>query len=146
MRLLRSPDEDEGDDSDADSANPLWVPPSGTGRDGGEVQVELWTTETIAVRVSPRGERYAVLRLERFPAWRVLLNGVPCDSACVPREDGLLAVRVPMGQMSEIDARYCTMNDVWMGRALSFFALALLLGFAGWAKRREEREAADAQL
>ena len=143
VRLLHSPDADEGNDSNGGSANPQWMQtPSNTG-DAGRVQVRLWTTEAVAVRALPEGDSYAVLRLERFPAWQVLLNGAPCGSACVLREDGLLTVHLPPGRESEITARYRATGDVWAGRALS---TAALLGLLGWPKKRREGTPIHAQL
>ena len=164
VRLLRSPEANEGDDSapaagadaDNDAANPTWRPDA-QARVSGEVRVERWGPERFTVRLHPDAsptpnqdtnadanqpanpggtpEAFAVLRLERFHAWRVRLNGSACGAACMVREDGLVTVRVPAGRWSTIDARYRTTEDVWLGRAISC-AAALVLGWDFWRKRR----------
>ncbi len=127
VRLLAAPDADEGDDSgpsDA-AANPQWKAPA-HGIAGGQVEIIRWRPEAVAIRVYAPHADYAVLRLEQFPAWRVSLNGFPCGTACVAREDGLVTVHLPPGRWSEIDARYTTTEDVWAGRLTSCAALTLL--------------------
>ena len=76
---------------------------------------------------------YAVLRLAAYPAWAVRINGQPCGSRCVPREDGLLTIAVPRGRTT-IEAHYTTTPDVWTGRALS-----VLSGCALVAIRRRRK-------
>ena len=134
VRLLRSPDADEGDDSaGSDAANPAWKPEA-SGISGtfisGPVQVRQWSPEHLTVRLHPEADAYAVLRLERFPAWLVLLNSAPCGAACVARQDGLLTVHLPAHRWSTLDARYRTTGDVLFGRAISAVALLLLLALA----------------
>ncbi len=139
VRLLRSPDAEEGDDSAADAANPTWRqdPQAAV---SGTVRVEQWGPERFTVRLHPDADpdanAFAVLRLERFPAWRVLLNGAPCAAACVAREDGLLTVHVPAGRWTTIEARYRATGDVWLGRAVSLISLTalLLLLWLGWPR------------
>ncbi len=158
VRLLRSAEAEEGDDSGSgtDAANPVWKPEPGAAVRGA-VQVQRWGPERFAVRVRPDAEptidpdaklqagtgpsartgAFAVLRLERSPAWRVLVNGAACGSACVVREDGLVTVRVPAGRWSLLDVRYRTTEDVWVGRGVSALALLPL----GWLFRRARRRA-----
>ena len=158
VRLLRSADAEEGDDSGsgAAAANPVWKPEPGAAVRGA-VQVQRWGPERFAVRVRPdaeptidpdaklqagespsaRRDAFAVLRLERSPAWRVLVNGAACGSACVVREDGLVTVQVPAGRWSLLDVRYRTTEDVWVGRGVSVLAVLLL----GWLFRRARRGA-----
>ncbi len=129
IRLLHGPDADEGDDSL--TPNPSWKPPPEI---TGSVQVKAWNPEKLSIRIRPEVGVYAVLRLERFPGWQVLLDGKPCGAACVTREDGLLAVRVPPMRTSTIDVQYRATADVRWGRAVSGAALLLLL--ANSARRR----------
>ncbi len=139
VRLLAAPDADEGDDSGASATatNPPWLPQGpdlAAGRVLGSTEVRLWSSEALRVRAMPTRGAYAVLRLERFPAWTVLLNGAPCSDRCIPRDDGLVTVRLPPNRTSEIDARYRTTGDVELGRTLSLGAL--LLTAAGWRRRK----------
>ena len=158
VRLLHAADAEEGDDSGSgtDAANHAWKPEPGAAVPGA-VQVQQWGPERFAARVHPDVEpeidpdaklqakarlsagtdAFAVLRLERSPAWRVLVNGAPCAGACVVREDGLVTVRMPAGRWSVLDVRYRTTQDVWVGRGVSALALLPL----GWLFRRARRRA-----
>ncbi len=153
VRLLAAPDADEGDSGPGDTTKPPSLPQRGelvAGRIAGHIDVRLWSSEALRVRATPARDAYAVLRLERFPAWQVLLNGAPCGTACVPRDDGLVTVHLPPGRTSEIDARYRTTGDVELGRALSSAALLVIAVQAAaqgrWRTRRRSSSAAAAQL
>jgi len=150
VRLLHQPDGDEGDNIAA--VNPAWKPAPAasatreitgevTGKVDGQVDIEQWQPESLLVRVRPVVQAYAVLRLERFPAWRILLNGHPCRNACVAREDGLLTVQVPGGQLSTIEGRYAVTGDVWLGRGFSIFALVTLVIGGRLSKKLGRRQA-----
>lgn len=85
--------------------------------------------------VAPRNG-YAILRLVRYPAWRLIVNGkpvAPVDS----REDGLIAVPVPQGPVT-LSAIWTTTPDVIAGRGVSAIGLLLSIGL-GWLEyqRRE---------
>jgi hypothetical protein len=74
---------------------------------------------------------FLILRLRAYPAWRVTLNGQP--AASVPlREDGLIALPVAQGRF-EVEARWATTLDVWVGRGVSVLAVVLLV----WIWRME---------
>lgn len=67
---------------------------------------------------------YLILRLRRFPAWRILVNGQP--PANLPaRNDGLFAVPVSAGPV-QLAIDWSTTPDAIAGRALTALALALL--------------------
>lgn len=146
VRLLRTPTADEGDDSVA--ANPEWHAGSDAAV-AGKIDLQEWLSlqhpERFTVRVLTQAPAYAVLRLDRFPAWAILLNGRPCGAACVWRDDGLVTVYLPTHAAAEttvisghyragLDAPW----DVWVGRGLSMFGLLAMLavwrrmGRAGW--------------
>jgi hypothetical protein len=132
VRLLDAPDANAGDDTNA--PNPAWqIDPQHTV--AGTVLVTAWSGERRSVRVAPQSAAYAVLRLERFPDWRVMVNGRPCAQRCVARDDGLTTVAVPGGRTSLITARFVTSWDVWLGRALSLLAASLLLMVSTWPRR-----------
>ena len=65
---------------------------------------------------------YLVLRLRRYPAWRVTVNG-RAVGAMPEREDGLMAVPVPQGRV-ELAADWTTTRDVLLGRLIGIAALA----------------------
>jgi hypothetical protein len=129
VRLLPAAEADEGDD--AQTANPQWSPGAEV---TGEVQVEDWSPEHVRVLIEAGKAGYAVLRLEDYPAWRVLVNGVARKSR-VKREDGLLTVSVGLG-MNSIDVRYQATPDAWAGRAISLTSLLLLAGVWGLGRVR----------
>jgi len=67
---------------------------------------------------------YLILRLRSYPAWRVMVNGVP--TADLPRrDDGLMAVPVPKGP-ADLTADWTTTPDVIAGRSLCGFSLLLV--------------------
>ena len=74
-----------------------------------------------------------MLRLTRYPAWRVMLNGRRL--ADLPqRNDGLLTIPVPQGRV-ELTVSRATTPDVTAGRWFS--ALAVLLLTALWLLERK---------
>ncbi len=73
---------------------------------------------------APRSE-LLVLHLRAYPAWQVMVNGVPA-AGLGPRADGLLVVRVPAGR-SAIQLRYRRTSDEAVGIAISLIALAVCL-------------------
>ncbi len=145
IRLLGSSQADEGDDSGPgdDAANPPWkryaqVP--------GSIRILHWAPEELAARVTPERPAFAVLRLERYPGWQVLLNGHACGAACVPRDDGLLTIAVAAHRPSMITAHYRTTRDVVAGRILSCVAALLLLVWRRIGGYARLRRPAAAQL
>jgi hypothetical protein len=78
-----------------------------------------------------------VLRLSRYPAWRVAVNGrlVEAQSG---RPDGLLEFPVPAGDV-RVRVDWATTPDVVAGRALSVVALCLLLLLAFLSRRARPR-------
>ena len=67
-----------------------------------------------------------ILRLHRYPAWRVLVNGQPATDL-PQRDDGLIAVPVAQGPV-EITADWMATPDVLLGRWGSVVALFLVTG------------------
>ena len=129
MRLLRSPSGDEGDDTV--NANPPWTPTPGAIVPGA-IAVLVHGPESLRFQVRPVADAWAVLRLERWPGWLVLRDGVPCAKDCIPRSDGLLAVAAPADRVTAISVHYHATPDITAGRALSLLALLCL---AGWTWR-----------
>jgi hypothetical protein len=76
-----------------------------------------------------------ILRLRTYPAWRITLNGHPAGPL-IARDDGLIAVPVPEGQV-DLAADWTTTPDVRAGRWLSALAL-LLLTVLGLLERRSQ--------
>jgi hypothetical protein len=84
-------------------------------------------------RASPEHQRlraatphsgWLLLRLRRYPAWRVRVNGI--DTKPIPeRQDGLMAVPVPRGSV-DLAVDWTTTPDVLIGRLISGLALGLV--------------------
>ncbi len=68
---------------------------------------------------------FLVLRLRRFPAWQIRVNGRP-KIAAIEREDGLYVVPIAAG-WNRIDARWIATPETILGRWISLFSLAALL-------------------
>ena len=68
---------------------------------------------------------FLVLRLVRYPAWRVTVNGQPAG-ALPERDDGLIAVPVPSGPVT-LNVDWVATPDVLAGRWVSVLSLGLLL-------------------
>ncbi len=84
------------------------------------------------VTVTPHAG-YLILRLLRYPAWRIRVNGQPAGPL-PPRDDGLIAVPVPQGPV-DLTADWITTGDVIAGRCVSGLAVLLLLAL-GLLERR----------
>jgi hypothetical protein len=69
---------------------------------------------------------YLILRLQRYPAWRVSVNGQTVDRL-PEREDGMMAVPVPSGTVN-VDVDWTTMPDVTAGRWLSAIGALAIAG------------------
>ena len=76
---------------------------------------------------------YLILRLRRYPAWRVRVNGEPV-SMVPDRADGLIALPLPAGR-SRVSADWVATRDVQLSRGLSLLAL-LALGAVFLSERR----------
>jgi hypothetical protein len=125
VRVFKSPQDDEVDDSAPDSENPIWkpairgtVPAKSTAMEFNE---EHWT-----IRIESAGDGYAVLRLMDYPAWRVTWNGGPIH-ARPQRPDGLMTIPISTGS-NTIDIRWEPTKDVLAGDAASAVFLVILLG------------------
>jgi len=117
---LGKPDPDDPD------ANPSWSADQGscqatfTAVGGNQMNPEH---RRIDVTIPHAG--YLVLRLLRYPAWMVRLNGRP--PATLPRrDDGLIALAVPQGPV-DLTVDWTTTPDNLLGRWLSAVSVLLLL-------------------
>jgi hypothetical protein len=89
---------------------------------------------------SARGEMpkagYLVLRLRRYPAWDVKVNGRPVMDVG-HREDGLMVVPVGAGPV-DVRTDWRATPDVWWGRWISLVSLALAVGLGAMTRRRSQ--------
>jgi hypothetical protein len=122
--LGKTPPPSDADDPDADEANPAWD--AGQGTCAATLQWQSNQPEHRRMQaVLPRAGTL-ILRLRRYPAWRVAVNGRSADS--LPwRDDGLMAVPVPRGAVT-LTVDWTTTPDVIAGRWLSVLAVLLLAG------------------
>ncbi|HEX8813601.1 MAG TPA: hypothetical protein VF742_16565, partial [Terracidiphilus sp.] len=84
---------------------------------------------------------YLVLRLRRYPAWSVKVNGEPVTDQG-NREDGLMVVPVQAG-FADVTIDWTTTSDVIVGRWISLVAglIALAAAGIGFVQRRHRRAA-----
>jgi 6-pyruvoyl-tetrahydropterin synthase related domain len=122
---------------DADTGNLVWA--AGQGNCAATFAWQQHGDENPEHRelraATPQGG-YLVLRLLRFPAWRVRVNGQ--DVASLPyRGDGLMAVPVPRGP-SVLNIDWTTTADVTVSRWISAMGLLGLVA-VGLLERRLRR-------
>jgi hypothetical protein len=77
-----------------------------------------------------------VLRLRRYPAWSVRVNGAPVADLGT-RDDGLMVVSVAAGPV-EVKADWLATPDVWAGRWISLMSLVLVTGLGAIMQRRSQ--------
>lgn len=123
--LVTDPTRDLGQsDSAAGAASvPDWYPEQGSCDQ--TFTARLWQNEHKLLQVDSDHDGFIVLRLRRYPAWAITVNGQPTETPAA-REDGLIAVPVHAGP-STIEIRWTTTPDVVWGRWVSFAALLLLI-------------------
>jgi hypothetical protein len=91
------------------------------------------SAEHLSVGADVPYDGYLILRLRRYPAWKVHVNG-QLATPQPERADGLIAVPVPEGK-DHVTVDWTATEDTWIGRWLSALALLLLL-CTGWMERR----------
>ena len=96
----------------------------------------------IRIRGMASHAGYLVLRLRRYPAWNIRVNGEPVTDPG-NREDGLMVVPVPAG-FADVTIDWTTTPDVIVGRwisvVFSLIALAAAAGI-GFVEHRHRRAA-----
>lgn len=109
---------------------PDWYPEQGSCDQ--TFTASLWQNEHKILRIDSDHEGFIVLRLRRYPAWSVTVNG---QQTATPdnREDGLIAAPVGAGP-STIEIRWMTTPDVLWGRWISLAAFVLLVAL--WVAQR----------
>jgi hypothetical protein len=126
--VLGKPDPDDPD------ANPAWAPDQNT--------CQATFAEVGGLQTSPEHRSFAttiphtgylVLRLLRYPAWAIRLNGQPLTAdqlAALPqRGDGLITVPVPSGPI-HLTIDWTITPDVLAGRWLTALSILLLFAFS----------------
>jgi len=136
--LVREPGKTLGVSS-ADDPQPDWAPQQKSCPavlDGGyAVGGQRWSARGQATEPG-----YVVLRLRRYPAWRVTVNGrLETDQG--QRDDGLIEVPLAAGPVA-VAAEWVTTSDVKWGRAISAASFLVMVGVlfgtgaAAWRKKK----------
>lgn len=94
---------------------------------------KLRTPEHLHIAITPSRPGFLIVRLHRFPAWRIVVNGRAMGDL-PQRIDGLVVVPVPQGPV-EVAADWTTTPDVFAARAVT--AVAILLLAALWYRERK---------
>jgi 6-pyruvoyl-tetrahydropterin synthase related domain len=92
--------------------------------------------EHLRVDMNDLRAGFIVLRLRRYPAWRIKVNGHVLTNL-QSRDDGLISVPAPQGP-AHVTVDWTTTPDVIAGRLVSCVALLGLVGLA-WVERRRAR-------
>ncbi len=130
--VLGRPDPDDPD------SNPAWSMDQGSCESTYRFLHGLGTNpERRELRADMQRAGFLVLRLVRFPAWRIGVNG-QLQSALPKRDDGLIVVPVPQGSV-DLTADWITTADVFAGRWVSGVSLLLLVGL--WRIERRNSHA-----
>ncbi len=130
VRVLVTPGAEEPDSGKVQ--NPEYEPDPNAERHA-TITVTQWLSERHLIVLDTPAPGYAVVRLMDYPAWTVRRNGAIVTQR-PRRDDGLLTIPVPPGR-SQIDIRWHTTPDIWIGRALSLLGLCIF----GLVWHRERR-------
>jgi hypothetical protein len=127
----------EGDSNPEAETAPVWFPEQGSCDQ--TFSASLWQTEHKTFDIDSDHDGYLVLRLRRYPAWKITINGKVLDQKAegfVFRQDGLLALPVSNGH-SKIDIRWAITPDLLWGRGISVASLLCLISI--WIILRRRR-------
>jgi hypothetical protein len=130
VRVLKSAQDDEADESSVQAANPEWRP-NAAGALAANVTVSEKNAERWSIRIESSAGGHAVLRLMDYPAWQVTLNGKAVQDR-PQRADGLMTIPLAAGS-NAIEIRWRATADAIAGDAISAASLSLLilLGIGG---------------
>jgi hypothetical protein len=132
--LVSDPGEDLGE-SDSGSA-PVWYAEQGSCDQTFTAQVSQ--VEHKELQVESDHDGYLVLRLSRYPAWKITNNGVSIPSQG-HREDGLIEIPISEGP-SHIDVVWLTTPDQWWGRGISGLAFVFLIALWQFERNSSARD------
>lgn len=121
---------------------PTWRPAQGSCE--ATATAQLRQADHLRIDTVTAHPGYMILRLVRYPAWRITLNGQPLSSL-PQREDGLIVVPVPHGPV-ELKVDWTTTTDVIVGRCLSSMAVVLLIGLGLLERKRAKPQSFRPQL
>jgi hypothetical protein len=132
--LVADPNQTLGKPSE-DIDNPVWDP----SQHNCEATFPAAWVVPERFHVSARTDEpgFLILRLRKYPAWRVTVNGLPVRGIG-NRDDGLMVVPVARGA-TDVDARWTTTGDAIAGRWLSGIALAFVTALCLLERRLRNR-------
>jgi hypothetical protein len=116
--------------------NPAWTASQGTCAQTFSFAA-TGTPEHLRIHADVHQDGFLILRVRRYPAWDVRINGKPVDENQPARADGLIDVPVTPGS-NQVTVDWTTTRDAWLGRFISLLAL-ILLALLFWAERRQAR-------
>jgi hypothetical protein len=116
-----------------DGTAPVWYAEQGSCDD--TFTAQIWQNEHELLQIDSDHDGFVVLRLSRYPAWQIIVNGKLAVSP-LARQDGLAVVPVSAGP-STIEVRWTTTPDVQWGREISLVSLVLLAAL--WMAERRIR-------
>ena len=115
----------------APDRNPVWAPTQGSC--DLTAAAKLRTPEHMHIAITSGRPGFLIVRLHRFPAWRITVNGRVMGDL-PQRIDGLVIVPVPQGPV-EVAADWTTTPDVLAARCVT--GVAILLLAALWYQERK---------
>lgn len=130
VRVLVSPKADEPDSGKVQ--NPEYQPDPKAERHA-TVSVMKSFPEHRDFLINSPSAGYAVFRLLDYPAWEIRRDGAIVRQH-PRRDDGLITIPVPQGR-SQIEIRWRTTPDIWIGRAISLLGLCSF-GVLWYCERR----------
>lgn len=115
-----------------EDADPAWYPEQGSCDQ--YFKAQLWQNEHKRFKIDTDHAGFLVLRLSRYPAWRITVNGRQAGDA-PKRDDGLIVVPVGEGD-STVDIRWHDLPDDLWGDGISAAAAIAFAGLWFVARRR----------
>jgi hypothetical protein len=121
--LVSDPTQELGEQEKDSGDIPVWYPEQGSC--DATYSAQFWQTEHKRFQIYADDDGFLILRLRRYPAWSITVNGSPIPSQGT-REDGLIVIPISAGH-STIKIRWTTTPDVLWGRRISFASVAALI-------------------
>jgi hypothetical protein len=125
---------------DDDPPPPLWQPTQGSCLQTftADPKRSAQAAEHFELRGLAQRSGFLVLRLRRYPAWKIRVNNQPANTL-PQRADGLIVLPVAAGPFT-LTADWVATPDVWLGRGISLVSVFLLTALGlierSWKPRR----------
>jgi hypothetical protein len=123
----------ESDSGPGEELAPVWYAEQGSCDD--TFTATLWQNEHKILSIDTDHGGFVILRLRRYSAWQIAINGKPFQPASgKPRDDGLIVLPVAAGP-SRIEIRWITTADQIAGAWTSLIALLVLIALWLWQRK-----------